>query len=223
MLVQRSAAALAATAIACGLTIAACRSDPGATPDDDDDDGGDSTAAATAGATTFMAPDACGSSEECETAGLCAAPYDPADSDGAGGPGPAACVDECIEEDDLTRWCLDDASCCGELRCNAVDGFCEPLRPPDGADSGTSGSGGSSSGSADGSSTASSTASTGDDGGSSSGIASGSSSGDASGSSSGDGSSSDTGAAASTGDSTASGAGSGGTATTGDLAASSTG
>jgi hypothetical protein len=86
-------------------------------------------------------PSVCMTSTDCGEEGHCVAPYDP----GGGGLGEATCVPECTVEDDLLRWCIDDASCCMGLRCRAVDGFCVP--PTDGGSSGSSGSssGGSSS------------------------------------------------------------------------------
>lgn len=83
------------------------------------------TTGATA-STTFIDPDACQSSQDCETEGSCVAPYDPLPQGMPGERGPALCVEPCIEQNDLSQWCIDDASCCGTLRCNAVDGFCEP-------------------------------------------------------------------------------------------------
>jgi hypothetical protein len=38
--------------------------------------------------------------------------------------GMALCVPTCIPEDTLDLWCIDDASCCDGLACNAIDGFC---------------------------------------------------------------------------------------------------
>jgi hypothetical protein len=80
------------------------------------------------GGTTFVDADACMASEECATTGVCVAAYDPAAADGGPGRGASECLDVCIEQNDLVRWCFDDDACCGELRCNAVDGFCQP--PP---------------------------------------------------------------------------------------------
>ena len=104
------------------------------------------------GTTTFMTPAGCVSSEDCETGGNCVAPYDPMPAPGAatGGQSPphetAACIDTCIGENNLGSWCTDDASCCAPLRCNAVDGFCEPVGGgPDSTDgtgsTGTTGTG----------------------------------------------------------------------------------
>ncbi|MEM7159829.1 MAG: hypothetical protein AAF799_43720 [Myxococcota bacterium] len=123
-----------------------------------DDDGAATSGTTTAGttepfATTFAAPDACKSSNDCGEDEHCVAPYDPASEPPMG---PSACVSVCIEANDLTRWCLDDAGCCGDLQCNQVDGFCEassldgtssdgavPTSSSDGtgSDSGTSDSG----------------------------------------------------------------------------------
>jgi hypothetical protein len=120
------------------LAAPACRG--GSTGADGSSTGAEAESGSTAGAgTTFGMPDACMSSEECETSGHCIAPYDPAPDEGTAMRGAAACVDACIEEDDLQRWCLDDDACCGELRCNAVDGFCERPRPIGESSSGTAG------------------------------------------------------------------------------------
>lgn len=129
------------------------------------DDDGENTSGTTVGsttapfATTFSAPDACKSSSDCGKDEHCVAPYDPASEPPMGA---SACVAVCIEANDLTRWCLDDAGCCGDLRCNEVDGFCEgsgldssdggtPTSSSDGtgSESGSSGSGSSESGSSD--------------------------------------------------------------------------
>lgn len=96
-------------------------------------------------ATTFAGPDACQASEDCETEGLCVAPYDPG-SDPPMGQG--GCVEACIELDDLTRWCFDDDACCGNARCHVVDGLCEP---GPGASDGTSTSTSDGTGTSDGS------------------------------------------------------------------------
>lgn len=118
------------------LAAPACRD--GSTGAEGSSTGAAAESESTAGAgTTFGMPDACMSSEECETSGHCIAPYDPAPDEGSAMRGAAACVDACIEEDDLQRWCLDDDACCGELRCNTVDGFCERPRPAGDSTSGT--------------------------------------------------------------------------------------
>ena len=79
----------------------------------------ETTGGTTGGSTAVPGPDACEVSEDCD-AGFCVAPYDA----GASQRGPAACVDMCVGQDDLVRWCIDDASCCAGLSCNGVDGFC---------------------------------------------------------------------------------------------------
>jgi hypothetical protein len=86
-------------------------------------------------ATTYAGPEPCGASDDCDGALVCAAPYDPATAMR----GPAACVEACVDRDDLMRWCIDDGSCCEDLRCNAVDGFCTPR--DSGGESGTESSG----------------------------------------------------------------------------------
>lgn len=130
--------ALAALLVA--STLGACRPPP-SPPEEESTTSSGTTAATEYVGTTVSMPDVCQSSEECEEESHCVAAYDP----GADPPrGPGACVEACIEMDDLTRWCFDDQGCCGELRCREVDGFCEP---PPGSDESSSGSGGSSSGS----------------------------------------------------------------------------
>lgn len=71
------------------------------------------------GGSTTGTPDACMASSDCSDA-FCVAPWDAA----LGQRGPAECVAECIADDDLTRFCLEDASCCEGSRCNAADGLC---------------------------------------------------------------------------------------------------
>lgn len=133
MLARPVPAALVAALLALAATSSACRPDPvppsvvGTTGTGTAD--GDPPAA-----TTFAGPDACQSSEDCETEGSCVAPYDPG-SDPPMGQG--GCVEACIELDDLTRWCFDDAACCGNARCNVVDGLCEPGPGSDDTGSGT--------------------------------------------------------------------------------------
>jgi len=92
-------------------------------PSGDGTSGTDTVGTEPPAATTFGGPDACQSSEDCETEGLCVAPYDPG-SDPPMGQG--GCIQACIEIDDLTRWCFDDDACCGDARCHEVDGLCEP-------------------------------------------------------------------------------------------------
>lgn len=79
------------------------------------------TGPGTGGSTTAEDPDACMASSDCTDA-VCVAPWD-AD---LGQRGPAACVLECIADDDLARFCLDDASCCDGSLCNLADGLCAP-------------------------------------------------------------------------------------------------
>lgn len=74
---------------------------------------------ATQGGSTTGAPDACMGGGDCPEA-FCVAPWDAA----LGQRGTAECVAECIADDDLTRFCIDDASCCEGSRCNAGDGLC---------------------------------------------------------------------------------------------------
>jgi hypothetical protein len=111
--------------LACAL---GCESAGGAAstsgPSDDETSSGSTT---TGGGTTFGDAVPCDASVECEP-GVCVAPYDPgagpAAGSGAAGMGMAACVPSCIGEDALDLWCIDDASCCEGLACNAIDGFC---------------------------------------------------------------------------------------------------
>ena len=81
---------------------------------------GTSQAGSTTGA-PIGAPDACMGAEECPEA-FCVAPWDAE----LGQRGAAECVAECIAVDDLTRYCIDDASCCEGARCNRADGLCAP-------------------------------------------------------------------------------------------------
>lgn len=159
---MRKSTPCAGRALARGLALApilaaavACRG--GSPGGEGSSTGGAATSESTAAVgTTFATPDACMLSDDCETSGHCIAPYDPAPDEGSAMRGPAACVDACIEEDDLQRWCLDDEACCGELRCNAVDGFCEGPLP-----SGSSGATGSGTGIATGSGSGSESGTTG--------------------------------------------------------------
>ncbi|MEM6993389.1 MAG: hypothetical protein AAF721_22945 [Myxococcota bacterium] len=183
----------------CVVTAACQRAPAGTSTGSASGAGSGSTGPATS--TTFMDPDACMSSEDCETEGNCVAPYDPMPPDAEVGHGPASCAEPCIEENDLSKWCIDDAACCGLLRCNDVDGFCEPATTPtdgtssssggstgvvgsssDGAASGSSSSDGTSTGGSTGSSSGSSSSgsATGSSGGSSTGSSGGASSGTAS-------------------------------------------
>ncbi len=73
--------------------------------------------------------DACEDSKDCDTEGLCVAPYVVEEDSYGGERGPAACVPDCIEPWDLSRWCFDHSACCGTDRCKSVDGVCEPLDP----------------------------------------------------------------------------------------------
>lgn len=74
---------------------------------------------ATQSGSTTGAPDACMAGDDCPDA-FCVAPWDAE----LGQRAPAECVAECITNDDLTRFCIDDASCCEGSRCNAGDGLC---------------------------------------------------------------------------------------------------
>jgi hypothetical protein len=137
--------------------------------------GTDTAATEPPAATTFAGPDACQSSEDCETDGHCVAPYDPG-SDPPMGQG--GCIEACIEIDDLTRWCFDDESCCGNARCQEVDGLCEPGPAGTGSSTGeatgtSSGTDGSSSGGTTGGDTSTGGSSTGGSSSSSSGTSSG--------------------------------------------------
>lgn len=125
------------------MLAAACQSSEPADEGTTSDDGGDRDSTAAPSSTTFATPDACMNSQDCETGGLCVAPFDPGGDDSRGA---AACVGNCIEENDLQSWCIDDSSCCDNLACNRVDGFCEPRglagsTSSTGAGLGTSGSG----------------------------------------------------------------------------------
>jgi hypothetical protein len=103
----------------------------------DDSTGSGTTASDGAGPTdtpSYGRPTPCESSEDCEEGESCVAPYDP----GNGGIGEPVCVEGCIEENDLGRWCIDDDSCCGDLRCHEIDGFCESPVDDGTTDSGSS-------------------------------------------------------------------------------------
>ena len=79
--------------------------------------------------TTAGTTDACDGSGDCDSEGICVAPYSPSDDpEHPGARGPAACVDlgACIGALDLERFCFDHQGCCESLRCRTVDGVCEP-------------------------------------------------------------------------------------------------
>ncbi len=79
--------------------------------------------------TSSSTGDACLGSGDCDTEGICIAPYEAADTMPPGGErGPASCVapDDCIGATDLGRWCFDHQGCCDDLRCRPADGVCEP-------------------------------------------------------------------------------------------------
>jgi hypothetical protein len=63
---------------------------------------------------------ACSAEAPCSAGLFCVAPS-------AGGavvfPGEYTCSDACVADDDPTRWCLDDASCCGGRTCS--NGLCD--------------------------------------------------------------------------------------------------
>lgn len=98
---------------------------------------GNATSTSGGASTTFEDPDACVSSQDCETEGNCVAPYDPMPPDAPLDRGPSSCTQACINDNELRKWCIDNASCCGVLRCNPVDGFCEPAGSPLGDDTGS--------------------------------------------------------------------------------------
>lgn len=107
----------------------------GSTTGDDDAEaeaGQDATGTSGSGQTTTMPPATCESTEDCGDQELfCVAAWDP----GTAQKGEAACVASCVEANAIDRWCIDDAACCENLRCNEVDGFCLPL--PGGTTTGT--------------------------------------------------------------------------------------
>ncbi|MCA9689954.1 MAG: hypothetical protein KC636_10120, partial [Myxococcales bacterium] len=98
---------------------------------------GTGTTADSEGETT----DACENSKDCETDGVCIAPFSLDPEPGPGGwRGPAICVavEACIAAPyDLNFWCFDHDGCCGDMRCDDVDGICEPLLKPTTSDSDT--------------------------------------------------------------------------------------
>lgn len=115
------------------VLVGACTSGGNGSADSSSTTGGSSTGTTEAPAgTTYVEPDDCESTQDCDSPQLCVAPYDP----GSSARGPAACVNACVEADDVARWCIDDEACCEGLRCNEVDGFCIQ----DGNGTGTSGS-----------------------------------------------------------------------------------
>jgi hypothetical protein len=93
-------------------------------PSDEDATGGSTTTDEGTGSSTFGDAVPCSATRECET-GVCVAPYDPGAGTGVAGMGMAVCVPACVAEDALDLWCIDDASCCEGLECNAIDGFCD--------------------------------------------------------------------------------------------------
>lgn len=108
--------------VACAL---GCETSPAAPAESTSGADGNATSGSsgTSEGTTFGGPSACTASGDCE-AGYCVAPYDPGGGSGSAGMGMAACVPECVPEDALDRWCIDDASCCEGLSCDHRDGFC---------------------------------------------------------------------------------------------------
>ena len=82
-----------------------------------------STTTTGSGTTTYDAPTPCEGSESCAP-GFCVAPYDAGGPPGAQGRGDAVCVDTCVPELALDRWCIDDTACCSGLLCMASDGLC---------------------------------------------------------------------------------------------------
>lgn len=110
---------VAVCALGCVTTAAA--------PDPTDSTATDTGTTTGTGSTTYDPPVACAGSDECAP-GRCVAPYDA----GTGGRGDALCVDACVPELALDRWCIDDAACCDGLECGAVDGLC--VRADAGAD-----------------------------------------------------------------------------------------
>lgn len=118
------------------VVLAGCQRD-GTTPSSTATSVGNGTTTGGEASTTFEDPDACVSSQDCETEGNCVAPYDPMPPDAQVDRGPASCAEVCIDDNALSKWCIDNASCCGVLRCNPVDGFCEPAGPPPGGETGS--------------------------------------------------------------------------------------
>lgn len=110
---------VAVCALGCVTTAAA--------PDPTDSTSADTGTTTGTGSTTYDPPVACAGSDECAP-GHCVAPYDAASE----GRGDAVCVDACVPELALDRWCIDDAACCDGLECGAIDGLC--VRPDAGTD-----------------------------------------------------------------------------------------
>ncbi|WP_143141310.1 hypothetical protein [Nannocystis exedens] len=105
------------------LVLAACR--PPSLPAVTEGDTAGATATAGTGSSSTTG---CMQSGDCETDAICVAEYGPTTGELGGERGPAQCADEsaCIGALDLTRWCIDHQSCCGDLRCRIADGICEP-------------------------------------------------------------------------------------------------
>ncbi len=141
------------------LSFAACRDDGAAghyqpSPHDPTfvgEGGSGTTATSVAESSTTDAVVGCGEGMPCAQ-GSCAAPALAGDPPQ---PGPFSCG-ACVETDDVSRWCLDDSSCC-DATMSCLAGLC---RGGVASTDGSGGSGGSSSGDSGGSSS---------DGGSSSG------------------------------------------------------
>lgn len=134
-------------ALASWLLAPACQR-VGPLPDTADDAGNDDgqvpfgTTSTGEVSTTYDGPVPCMRTEDCAP-DHCVAPY-LADA----GMGDAVCVPECVPADALDRWCIDDASCCASLQCDAIDGLCRAAGDTDATTGGWgSSSGGSSSGS----------------------------------------------------------------------------
>lgn len=98
---------------------------PNSDPSSSADEGSATTSSTSGGATTFSAATPCESTEDCAAAGgFCVAPFDAGAPTIALGRGPSVCIDECVAELALDRWCSDDAACCDALACSDLDGLC---------------------------------------------------------------------------------------------------
>ena len=89
--------------------------DTDADDDDDDDDGGADSESGEAPRSPVGGP--CDNTAQCVTEAVCAATFEDGEA------GPLVCHDACIEADDESAWCSDDAACCSGI-CGSR-GLCE--------------------------------------------------------------------------------------------------
>jgi hypothetical protein len=109
-----------------------CMGDTGPcdTDDDDDDDGGNDDATASGGGAEDSGAGAtpvggtCEATMQCEFGLTCIATFD-------GDIGEFECQSSCIEDDDESRWCIDDDSCCNDGSVCSERGYCRPAEASD--------------------------------------------------------------------------------------------